>query len=65
MRRKPNVIELQPLVACLKGHEDVNPGPIVRRLTRKFYHKSGSELRFEQEQQVKLLTIGNLSFGNK
>lgn len=58
------VIELQPLVACLKGHEDVTPGPIVRRLTRKFYHKSGSELRLEQEQKIKLLTISTLNYGS-
>lgn len=64
MAKRFMVVELQPLVACLKGHEDVTPGPIVRRLTRKFYHKSGSELRLEQEQQIKLLTTNNLSYGN-
>lgn len=64
MGRKSNVVELQPLVACLKGQEHVSPGPIVRRLTRKFYHKSGSELKLEQEQQIKLLTTKDLNYGS-
>jgi hypothetical protein len=64
MGKKPDVIELQPRVACLKGQEHVTPGPLVRRLTRRFYHKSGSELRLEQEQQIKLLTTKDLSYGH-
>jgi hypothetical protein len=64
MAKRSNVVELQPLVACLKGQEHVSPGPIVRRLTRKFYHKSATELRLEQEQQIKLLTTNNFSYGS-
>jgi hypothetical protein len=64
MAKRSNVVELQPLVACLKGQEHVSPGPIVRRLTRKFYHKSATELRLEQEKQIKLLTTNNFSYGN-
>jgi hypothetical protein len=64
MGKRSNVVELQPLVACLKGHENVSPGPIVRRLTRRFYHKSGSELRLEQEQKIKLLTMSDLNYGS-
>lgn len=63
MGKKSNVVELQPRVACLKGQEHINPGPLVRRLTRRFYHKSGSELRLEQEQKIKLLTT-NLNYGS-
>jgi len=64
MAKRSNVVELQPLVACLKGQEHVSPGPIVRRLTRKFYHKSATELRLEQEQKVKLLTVSTLNYGS-
>jgi hypothetical protein len=63
MGKKSNVVELQPRVACLKGQEHISPGPLVRRLTRRFYHKSGSELRLEQEQKIKLLTT-NLNYGS-
>jgi hypothetical protein len=55
MTGRIKVIELEPLVAVLKGHEEIQPGPIVKRLTRKFYHKSGTELRLEASQQIKLL----------
>ena len=54
MTGRIKVIELEPLVAVLKGHEEIQPGPIVKRLTRKFYHKSGTELRLEASQQIKL-----------
>jgi len=64
MGTRSNVIELQPRVACLKGREHISAGPLMRRLTRKFYHKSGSELRLEQEQQIKLLTTNDLNYGN-
>lgn len=56
MGRKITVVELEPLVAVLKGHETIQPGPFAKRLTRKFYHKSGTELRLEASQKVKLLT---------
>lgn len=64
MGKKSNVIELQPLVACLKGQEHISPGPLVRKLTRRFYHKSGSELRLEQEQKIKLLNMPSLNYGS-
>lgn len=57
MSKKSNVIELQPLVACLKGQENIKPGPIAYKLTRRFYYKSGSELRLEQQQRIKLLSM--------
>jgi hypothetical protein len=52
---KKKAIELQPLVACLPGYENKN-FKINLKLTPKFYHKSGAELRLEQSQQMKLLT---------
>jgi hypothetical protein len=56
MARKSAVVEPYPLVCCLPGHENVMPEKgILKKLTRKFYHKSGTELRLEQEQQIKLL----------
>jgi hypothetical protein len=63
MARKPvTVVEPFPLVCCLPGHEDVMPEQgILRKLTRKFYHKSGAELRLEEEQRIKLLpTLKNI-----
>lgn len=62
MARKSTVIEIAPLVCCLPGHENVMPEKgILRKLTRRFYHKSGAELRLEQEQQIKLLpTLKNI-----
>jgi hypothetical protein len=57
MARKSRVVEPFPHVCCLPGHENVWPEQgILRKLTRKFYHKSGTELKLEQEQRVKLLT---------
>jgi hypothetical protein len=56
MERKRSVIEIHPLVCCLPGHENVMPEKgILKKLTRKFYHKSGAELRLEAEQKIKLL----------
>lgn len=56
MARKSATIEPYPLVCCLPGHEDVMPEKgILKKLTRKFYHKSGTELRLEAEQRIKLL----------
>jgi len=56
MARKSAVVEPYPLVCCLPGHENVMPQKgILKKLTRKFYHKSGAELRLEKEQQIKLL----------
>lgn len=56
-RIKIKVVEPFPLVCCLPGHENVMPEKgILNKLTRKFYHKSGTELKLEQEQQIKLLS---------
>ena len=52
-------VELQPLVACLLGYEHIKAGPLERSLSIKFYHKSGTELKLESEQKVKLLTLKN------
>jgi hypothetical protein len=63
MARKPvTVVEPFPLVCCLPGHENVMPEQgVLRKLTRKFYHKSGMELRLEEEQRIKLLpTLKNI-----
>jgi|LakMenEpi03Aug12_release.lakeMendotaPanAssembly.Ray.scaffolds.fasta_scaffold4173405_2 hypothetical protein len=55
-KRKSVVVEPYPLVCCLPGRENVMPEQgILRKLTRKFYHKSGTELRLELEQRIKLL----------
>jgi hypothetical protein len=55
-RRVTNVIEIEPLVACLASSVDVT---ISKRayfsITPKFYHKSGTELRMEESQRTKLL----------
>jgi hypothetical protein len=56
MSRKSTVLELEPLVCCLPGYENVTiEKNIVKRLTRKFYYKTGSELRLEAQQRIKLL----------
>jgi hypothetical protein len=56
MAKKSVVVEPFPFVCCLPTHADVMPEKgILRKLTRRFYHKSGSELRLEEEQRVKLL----------
>lgn len=56
MARKSVIVEPFPLVCCLPGHEHVMPElGAIKRLTRRFYHKSGTELRLEAEQRIKLL----------
>ena len=56
MARKSITVEPFPLVCCLPGHENVMPAKgILKKLTRKFYHKSGAELRLEKEQEIKFL----------
>ena len=62
MARKSRVVEPFPLMCCLPGHENVWPEQgILKKLTRKFYHKSGTELRLEAEQRLKLLpTLKNI-----
>lgn len=58
--KKAEVVELQPLVACLPGYESVNaPDTLIKRLRPRFYHKSGIELRLEMEQRTKLLNWGS------
>lgn len=55
-KRITNVIEIEPLVACLESSINVK---ISRKayfsITPKFYHKSGTELRMEESQRTKLL----------
>lgn len=59
-KRKSVAVEIEPLVACLPGYENQTlPKGIYHRLTPKFYHKSGTELRLEQEQKTKLITWSN------
>lgn len=56
-KKKSQVFELEPLVACLASSIDTNISKKAYfSLTPKFYHKSGAELRLESQQQVKLLT---------
>lgn len=56
-KKKPTVIEVEKHVACLPGYENKNIGEVYKKLTRVFYHKSGSELRLEHEQKTKLITF--------
>lgn len=59
IKNKSEVVELQPLVACLKSMASKNieiSKQAFFRLTPKFYHKSGSELRLEEQQRIKLIT---------
>ena len=54
--KKVTIVEISPLVCSLPGKENVSAEEgILRKITRRFYHKSGSELRLEQEQKIKLL----------
>ena len=54
--KKINIVEISPLVSSLPGKETATAETgILRKLTRRFYYKSGSELRLEQEQKMKLL----------
>jgi hypothetical protein len=56
--KKITIIEISPLVCSLPGKENSTAEEgILRKLTRRFYHKSGSELRLEQSQKVKLLPM--------
>lgn len=58
MSRKSKVLELEPLVCCLPGYENVTiERNILKRLTPKFYFKTGSELRLEEQQRIKLLNF--------
>jgi hypothetical protein len=50
------IIEPEKLVACLPGYEKITVGKMIHRISRKFYHKSGTELRLEQEQKQKLIS---------
>lgn len=56
-KKKSQVVELEPLGACLASRTDVN---ISKKsyfsLTPRFYHKSGAELKLEASHQMKLLT---------
>ena len=54
------IIEPEKFLACLPGYENLNPGPLVKKLSRRFRHKSGSELRLELEQRQKLLVWNGL-----
>lgn len=59
-KRKSVVVEVAPLVACLPGYEDQSlPKGMYHKITPKFYHKSGTELRLEQSQRTKLITWAN------
>ncbi len=49
------IIEPENLVACLPGYENKTIGSLYYKLTRRFYHRSGTQLRFEAEQKQKLL----------
>jgi hypothetical protein len=54
--KKVTIIEIAPLVCSLPGKENASAEEgILRKITRRFYHKSGSELRLEQAQKIKLL----------
>lgn len=56
-RKVTNVIELEPLVACLASSVDVTISKKAYfSITPKFYHKSGTELRMEESQRTKLIT---------
>jgi hypothetical protein len=56
-RKKSQVLELEPLVACLASRVEASISKKAYfSLTPKFYHKSGAELKLEDSQRVKLLT---------
>lgn len=51
-----NIIETEKLVACLPGYENKNvEKSLYFRLTKRFYHRSGTQLKFEAEQRQKLI----------
>ena len=57
---KVQVIELGKHVACLASSINTEISKQAYfNITPKFYHKSGSELRLEQQQKMKLLTTTN------
>lgn len=52
------VIEIENLLACIPSRVECKaPSEMVRKLTKKFYHKTGTELRLEQQQKMKLISI--------
>lgn len=54
---KATVIELGKHVACLASSINTEISKKAYfSITPKFYHKSGSELRLEQQQKMKLIT---------
>lgn len=54
---KAEVIELGKYVACLASSINTEISKKAYfNITPKFYHKSGSELRLEQQQKMKLIT---------
>ncbi len=55
-KRNRLVVETEKLVGCLPGYENFN-FQTKMKMTPKFYHKSGSELRLEYEQRTKLLPV--------
>lgn len=57
-KRNITVIELGKHVACLASsiHTEISK-KAYHAITPRFYHKSGSELRLEEQQRVKLLSI--------
>ena len=54
---KSQVIELTKHVACLASSVNTEISKKAYfSITPKFYHKSGTELRMEQQQKMKLIT---------
>jgi len=57
-KRTTSVVEVEKHVASLESHINIE---VSRqgyfRITPKFYHKSGTELRLEESQRTKLITI--------
>jgi hypothetical protein len=59
-KKSINVIELGKHVACLASSINTEISrQTYFKITPMFYHKSGSELRLEQQQRTKLLTLSN------
>jgi hypothetical protein len=59
-KKSINVIELGKHVACLASSINTEISrKTYFKITPMFYHKSGSELRLEQQQKMKLLTTTN------
>jgi hypothetical protein len=56
-KKKAEVIELGRHIACLASSINTEISKKAYfSITPKFYHKSGSELRLEQQQKMKLIT---------